>query len=537
MAQKRFFEYLSDDKTFDLNIANAGIFPSGLYCGFDTVSMLSASEIEFSHGTTGFQYIQEDGQQSPKNSVILTNQGVKVWHDSPVNLQITPVISNYRIDAIVLNHIHAQTEGGIYATLEPIEGSTTYPVVPQGVILLGYLKVYPNSVIWERLDSRKFGGLDIKKEYNVWEGQNLSEVKFAAISGGAIDFRGGNIFKVGGGTIDFIFPTKTKITNLDQIGTVYTVFAEGGDISITDIEELKDQGYVNAPNGLKWIDTMTASTVLVKEGGYLQFIELADHFQLIGIFDRFSNTIKNSRDLVNKQLWYLSPAFRSSVREVVRTSVMSQSLQTNAFIVEASVVKVGTAANLANIVMVSIPQTESNISEIEIAYPLGTEITLFFTGRDAIIGNGQNQNLLLNFKTFGKRYFASQRNKPVKCIQTANGLCIIDGDVFNEFLGVSWVGTPPTNSARNGNLKYCFLENGQLAFDGDFEVAASGEVDFTIPKEFFGDIFSTGFYRSLTVQGSEILYGIDGNNVKFSIGNTTQSSIVFNFSGISVRYK
>lgn len=148
MAQKRYWNFQDDDSTDALNHWLLGINKSGVYAGFDMNKTAGALVLRLEHLLSGFTEIDKDLNESSKQGLILTNQGVVIKEDSFIDVSLTANVSlNPRIDTIIVEHEYIETLGGATATYSVIQGTASATPVPTALTnpekqtIIGYLYV------------------------------------------------------------------------------------------------------------------------------------------------------------------------------------------------------------------------------------------------------------------------------------------------------------------------------------------------------------------------------------------------------------
>ena len=170
MAQKIFWSWLDDDLTFNLSRQHTGLFPEGLYRGFDFVPTNNMT-ITLGHGSSGFKRINLDQSESNFTGLIITKQGVIIQEDEDITLNLTPADPAFgRWDLIVAQHIYSdQNEGGQPAVYFPVTGiagpnpvkpSVINPItdIPIGYVFIPALTTALNAigVVYEKVSTPSF---------------------------------------------------------------------------------------------------------------------------------------------------------------------------------------------------------------------------------------------------------------------------------------------------------------------------------------------------------------------------------------------
>lgn len=149
MAQIRFWNYLADDKTVDISRANTGIFPAGVYRGFDA-ALAAGMNLTLQHATTGYKYVDKTQAETDWLGHIMTRQGVIIQEDTPKVLPVDTNPSGFtRIDTVIVSHEYEEVEGGAEALYSVIRGTPSgSPVAPsvndpKTDVVIGYLILPP----------------------------------------------------------------------------------------------------------------------------------------------------------------------------------------------------------------------------------------------------------------------------------------------------------------------------------------------------------------------------------------------------------
>lgn len=148
MAQRRYFNFLDDDLTHDLNSRDLILLPFGRYCGFDAAAFPASLTLTLNHELTGQVKRNKNLINTPKLGVWRTQQGGIVQEDAGIQLAITdnPGL-NPRVDLIVGEHEYIDAEGGATAVYRVIIGiAAAIPLdpaltEPEKQVVLGRLRV------------------------------------------------------------------------------------------------------------------------------------------------------------------------------------------------------------------------------------------------------------------------------------------------------------------------------------------------------------------------------------------------------------
>lgn len=130
MAQKRTFEFESDDSTFEINQRLLEIVRPGLYHGFDPV-LGAGLTLSLDQNTTGKTVVDENELVTSKTGVYITKQGVIIREDAAINIPVDVGGSQPRIDLVVSEHLYTNVSGGQPAIYLIIKGTpSANPVKP-----------------------------------------------------------------------------------------------------------------------------------------------------------------------------------------------------------------------------------------------------------------------------------------------------------------------------------------------------------------------------------------------------------------------
>ena len=149
MAQRAFWNWKDDDLTIDMSQWLNGLFPKGVYRGFDFVNANQAGmTLKLTHEVTGFKFTKQDLSESDFCGVLKTPQGSLIREDEEILINIAAADpTNPRIDAIYCNHTYIETQGGAAALYSVVTGTPgAVPVAPVLIndltdLLIGYLYV------------------------------------------------------------------------------------------------------------------------------------------------------------------------------------------------------------------------------------------------------------------------------------------------------------------------------------------------------------------------------------------------------------
>lgn len=207
MAQLRRWNYQDDDATWDLNQRENGIFPPGLYRGFDA-SLAAGMTLDLIQTVTGALQTDTDGITENQYGIWYTKQGTVVYEDATVSLPIDNGDGQDRIDLIVGQHQYVYSVGGAAATYVVIKGTpATTPVAPsltlapQQVILgqlyvpAGTTSLLDAGVVYTKASTPNFGEdatiVHTDREQTFTAEQSIS--KLTSIWGSSYVDSGGNI--------------------------------------------------------------------------------------------------------------------------------------------------------------------------------------------------------------------------------------------------------------------------------------------------------------------------------------------------------
>lgn len=148
--QKRYWNYLDEDSSFDLSQLRVPLTVPGRYRGFDSVAF-TGNNGSFTHDETGYRFVGLGQVITEDVGAWVTNQGVLVTEDDAIVLTVANnVTDSERIDIIVGTHDYVQAAGGAQASYSivqgvPGDGQPSLPT-PATDVLLGVLKIAPNTV-------------------------------------------------------------------------------------------------------------------------------------------------------------------------------------------------------------------------------------------------------------------------------------------------------------------------------------------------------------------------------------------------------
>lgn len=125
MAQKRYYEFRSDDDTFTLANHLVSLLPAGRYHGF-SFRPQAGWDLILGHDTDPldqFQRMQQDGTLTPALGVLRTAQGITIEEDQDVVISVPEADADLpRIDTIFLEHQYQRIQGGEQAVYGFLEG-------------------------------------------------------------------------------------------------------------------------------------------------------------------------------------------------------------------------------------------------------------------------------------------------------------------------------------------------------------------------------------------------------------------------------
>jgi hypothetical protein len=132
MAQRRFWNYLDNDSTFDMNLREFMLRDAGRYRGFDLQSAsLLTTELTLGQAS-GTQPVSIGQVLQPLTGAWLSNQGVLVTENAAITIAFgANATSNPRIDLVIGRHEYVATVGGAVATYSVVQGTAAAnPVAP-----------------------------------------------------------------------------------------------------------------------------------------------------------------------------------------------------------------------------------------------------------------------------------------------------------------------------------------------------------------------------------------------------------------------
>jgi hypothetical protein len=578
MAQRRLFEYLADDKTFDINTSDVAISPKGVYAGFDNAVIKARYDpsgsgavigfyLEISHADAAIRMNNADATLLQEFGVIISSQGNKIIEDGSIEIDITTFPSTgYRYDVVICEHEYTPVQGGsqaIYSIIEGIENTNTIPSVPTVLnkIILGILKVYAQGTSeWVRSESPQFANSDIRATPSrlsaMWSNAYPTNV-FKPIAGFLDIPKIGNIFNVASavllsGTFDKsigMLPNFGGELGVDKVsGTVIRLFASE-DIKILDKNSLDDFLYTPTKYQ-KPIRTSTGSDVLVRAGGFVTLVENLDNWAIVGVSDYEKNSFELASQLKNKPLWGLDKPFQSAVRQAISQINIKKSIADNDVIVNSDG-------------MIEIPQlnildlkSQRNIYSVNVAagqyivglertFEVGSEVTLFFKGANGVVKLNRTGVADMQLFISSQRLdFEAKDGDFIRGVQLQDGFYITEGVAYE-----TWVSPILPQSvgfyASNGTFKYKICENGTIQFDGavSLQPSAVDVVLFSLPRTLF-EFDAWQISKRVAIPSmddfdgklTQMIYFIEGNFVKFIISSDTNSES-FNFNGLQIPYR
>lgn len=161
--QERFYEFKDDDLTSRLNQWMLGVNFPGRYCGFD-LEVTFTNKLKLVHTSTGIEYNNKLNLKKNKVGVVVTNTGVIVKEEDPIELTVQNNTTAFpRVDLVYLQHKYIDgVVGGSQAIYGIIEGNPSNDLIipslvdPVNQVIIGYLTVPPsssqvnNSYKWEQ---------------------------------------------------------------------------------------------------------------------------------------------------------------------------------------------------------------------------------------------------------------------------------------------------------------------------------------------------------------------------------------------------
>src|SRR5258708_1107738 len=115
MSQSRYNSYGRPLVSFDEDRRTIGLAIPGVYCGWDSVSLLGGHGIRISHALTGVIATEEDNvDQTDPMGLVITRHGVEVYEDAPIDFNIDYNVGNafVRVDWIIMSHSFLASTGG-----------------------------------------------------------------------------------------------------------------------------------------------------------------------------------------------------------------------------------------------------------------------------------------------------------------------------------------------------------------------------------------------------------------------------------------
>lgn len=575
--QDRLFEYLEDDKTFDINKSTVAMSPKGVYAGFDNAVIKARYDpqgsgavigfyLELSHSSTVIRMNNADATQLQQFGVIVSSQGVKIIENSPVEVDVTTFPSTgYRYDLVVCEHEYTQVQGGsqaIYSIIEGLENENTVPNAPTilNKIIVGILKVYAQGTSeWKRSETPQFANADIRnipsRLGTMWSHSYPTEV-FKPIAGFLDLPKTGNIFNVSGAVVSTgsfqksiaLLPEFGDSFGTQSVqGTVIYLFANTEAITILDKNTLDNLPYTST-NYQKPIRTGTGGDVVVRVGGIVKLIERAYDWVIISVSDYEKNNFQLSRELKEK-MWGVDTPFQSAVRTAISTINIKSSVGLSVLevdsdgLIEIPQFSVSDLEAQRNIYNVNV-STGQYIVGLKNEFEVGSEVTLFFKGGDSVLKINKSQvsdkSLFISADIFD---FEAKERGFVKGVQLENGFFITEGSCYEN-----WI-TPNlpqvVQVSANGAFKYKVCKDGTIKFDGLLSLPPSTTdvLLLSLPKSLFkfGDWLLS---RKVAVPSIDdyngklttMVYFIEGDFVKFVISSDTNSES-FNFNGLYISYR
>lgn len=572
MAQKRYFEFLDDDKTFDINSLNVGIIPKGIYAGYDVAAKkLRRSDVgqpdsyylELSHTDTAVSEIDAQGDTLAPFSVLMTGQGVKITENAVVEIDFSSMpTTGTRYDYVICEHDYIPSAGGQQAVYSMIEGDETNNLteIPnsENKVIVGIVKIGVSGLIeWKRSEVPQLGNDDIRKIHSslkaMWS-MSYPVAPIRPIDGVLSVPTTGNIFTIEealtennylGKSIAFLPDYGNDFGEYGKRGTIVHLIASE-DISFVTKSELDDIPYPT-PIGSKPI-LASFNGVSLREGGIITLLEMYDSWLVIGVSDYEKNSFYFFQQLKNKNLWGFEPLFQSAVSLAAASTLMRQSVySSNVSLDSNGLIQNGTESMQRNVYALN---TTSNVAVLglEVPFSIGAEVTIFFEGTDTVIHTNvsafSNNQRIISRDGFPVLAAAGSN---VTGIQKSDGFYLINGDSYETWESP----TLPSNVsviAANGTFKFKICRNGRIEFDGSILMSANSgaAVILTLPRSLF-KFQDWSLYKRLFIPSfngspdgnntrNHVEYFIDGSVVKFQIA-TDNIETTFNFNGCHIHYK
>lgn len=170
--QKRFFNFLDDDKTWDLAGMNMAVNQHGRLSGFDGIKGTDITNFGITHLVTGYNRITAL-QQTDHLGAWSSKQGVIITENAPLNgLSLNMNLTAFpRVDTLIGSHEYISTQGGSEAYYSIATGSaaetpTPAPVADSGRdVILGYFIIKPNTTTLETVTFCPANSVYLKNDF------------------------------------------------------------------------------------------------------------------------------------------------------------------------------------------------------------------------------------------------------------------------------------------------------------------------------------------------------------------------------------
>lgn len=249
---KVFQEFQTPATSLDQGKKNQGLYPSGIYKGFDDMTDGGGPGINIviNHEVTGIQIVGNALALSAKSGVVVTPQG-KIIH---VTGALDPLLiadnasGNTRTDWVIIEHEHIETMGGSTPTISVIQGDVDgdEPVLSNALKQVLLMKVFIPAgastfaeLSFQRPTPPNFNGNDLLAALNQVQQFTALQAMFkkgtnATLLDVAVDNKivklvsDGNYFKVPDGAVDCInIHFIDQVNNTPPEGTVIMLEALG----------------------------------------------------------------------------------------------------------------------------------------------------------------------------------------------------------------------------------------------------------------------------------------------------------------------
>lgn len=156
MSQKAFINYKDELLSFPLIERNMGIFGTGRYTGFDTMTQVNNLIIRIGHSQLSKKTLATGIQLKGFGSFV-TPTGTIIHEDASIDLTISSNVgnTNKRTDFIIAEHIYNLIQGGTVATYSILQGPNdgSEPVLTDDSIqcILGKVVIAPGGTTFASL--------------------------------------------------------------------------------------------------------------------------------------------------------------------------------------------------------------------------------------------------------------------------------------------------------------------------------------------------------------------------------------------------